>query len=172
MSKYTVEPIEVAPEFDMFFYCAVSQENRIDNELMEEFGPQWDEWTKHLKAYTIKNTEGEGQFVIIYLEQPVEDVIEGIWQDSPTHGLAFHNLAITMVMSAAQGLIPEMEEKGCAPLPRPGKGVQEAFGTLGLEWNEEGTCNRQYAVFTNYPYTKGCEICFLVDKCPKAVKQQ
>jgi hypothetical protein len=28
--------------------------------------------------------------------------------------------------------------------------------------------NRKYAVLTPYPYTGGCEVCYLSDSCPKS----
>ncbi len=95
----------------------------------------------------------------------MEDEIEGIWQDSPSAGMAFHNLAIHMVMSAVQNLLPDLADKGCAPLPKPGKEVVAAFKKLGLEWNAEGTVNRQFAVFTNMPALATCAGCMLYAKC-------
>ena len=102
MAKFEINPLTPKPEFDIVYYMDIAGESRIDQELMDEFEPFWDRWAKdNLKAYEIKNPEGEGKFVLIYLDQEVDDNIEGIWQDSPTHGLLFHALAITMVMSTA-----------------------------------------------------------------------
>ncbi len=174
MDKMILEEIKAVPEFDMWYYCEVAGESRLDHDLLEELEPRWNKWQKHMKAYSLKSPKpGGGSFLLLYLESEIESEIEGIWQDSPTLGLAFHHLAITMVMSAAQSLIPELLETQCAPLPKPGQAVQEAFRELGLEWNMEGTINRQFAVFTPYPYAGGCEICFLSDTCPKSkVKKQ
>lgn len=171
----TVEPIVAQPEFDMFTYCELSGETRIENDLLEELEPRFDNWSQnHLKAYRITDpgapgaAETGGGHVIIWLEAPVEDEIEGIWQDSPSAGMAFHNLAIHMVMSAAQNLVPEVADKGCAPLPAPTKAIIKAFEKLGLTWNKEGTVSRQFAVFTREPYSGGCDICMLRAKCPNA----
>lgn len=169
MAKYEITPLTPNPEFDMMYYMDVAGETRIEGGVMEDFEEYWDKWaTKNLKAYELRNTEGEGKFVLIFLDQEVDDTIEGIWQDSPTHGLYFHALAITMVMSTAQGFVPELQQGKCAPLPRPGEGVLAAFKELGLTWNEEGSVNRKYAVLTPYPYTGGCEVCHLSASCPKS----
>lgn len=169
MAKYEITPLTPNPEFDMMYYMDVAGETRIEGGVMEDFEEYWDKWaTKNLKAYELRNTEGEGKFALIFLDQEVDDTIEGIWQDSPTHGLYFHALAITMVMSTAQGFVPELQQGKCAPLPRPGEGVLAAFKELGLTWNEEGSVNRKYAVLTPYPYTGGCEVCHLSASCPKS----
>lgn len=162
-----IKEIEVRPEFDMWQYCEISQETRIDHATMEELEPRWTEWLKQLKAYTLKNTAGAGQFVLVYLDKEAEDVIDGAWGDAPTLGMALHNLAICMVMNALQGLMPELSENRCAPIPKPGKGIVEAFATLGLTWRDEGSLDHKYAVFTPYPYAGGCEICSISETCPK-----
>jgi len=166
--KLACTPIAVQPEFDLFTYCELSGETRIENDLLEEIEPRFDGWQQHLKAYRLA-PEGapdtDPGYVLLWLEKPVEDEIEGIWQDSPSAGMAFHNLAIHMVMSAVQNLVPELADKGCAPLPKPGKDVLAAFKKLGLEWNKEGTVSRQFAVFTNMPVLTGCGACMLKAKC-------
>jgi len=162
-----IETIEARPEFDFFTYCEISGETRIDNDLLEELEPRFDDWAdNHLQAR--KLTEDGRGYVIIWLDKAVEDEIEGVWQDSQSAGMAFHNLAIHMVMSAAQGLVPELAERGCAPLPAPSRAMQKAFGTLGLDWNKEGTVSRQFAVFTHFPAVPGCAACMLRAKCPSA----
>ena len=95
--------------------------------------------------------------------------MEEAWQTSQADGMFFHNLAITLVMSAAQSLIPEMEDGACAPLPRPGEEVLEFFKARGLEWNQSiNAINRQYAVYTPMPYRGGCELCMQSDSCPNS----
>jgi hypothetical protein len=166
-----VEAIAAHPEFDLFTYCELSGETRIEHDLLEELEPRFDGWAeKYLRAYKITDpaAPGDGGHVILWLEEPVEEEIEGVWQDSQSAGMAFHNLAIHMVMSAAQALVPELADKGCAPLPKPTSGILKAFEKLGLAWNKEGTVNRQFAVFTRMPYSEGCGICILRPKCPNA----
>jgi len=164
-----IEPLDVRPEFDFFTYCEISGETRIEHDLLEELEPRFDNWAdNHLKA--CKLTEGDQGYVILWLEKPVDDEVEGIWQDSPSAGMAFHNLAIHMVMSAAQNLVPELAERGCAPLPAPSRAMRKAFEKLGLTWNKEGTVDRQFAVFTHMPARPGCAECMLKAKCPSAEK--
>lgn len=169
MAKYEIKPLQAKPEFDIMYYMEIAGESRIDQETMDEFQPYWDKWAKEsIRAYELTNPEGEGNYLLIYLDEEVDETIDGMWQDSPTHGLLFHGLAITMVMSSAQGFIPELMDGQCAPLPRPGEGVMGVFEELGLTWNDEGTINRKYAVLTPYPYNGGCEVCYLSDTCPKS----
>lgn len=166
-----VEALDARPEFDLFTYCELSGETRLEHDLLEELEPRFDDWSaKYLRAYKITDpaAPGHGGHVIIWLEEPVDSEVEGIWQDSPSAGMAFHNLAIHMVMSAAQNLVPELADRGCAPLPKPTPGIIKAFKELGLVWNKEGTVNRQFAVFTRLPYTEGCGLCMLRPKCPSA----
>jgi len=167
----TATAITVQPEFDLFVYCELSGESRIEHDLLEELEPRFDEWQQHLKAYRLSNGgEKDPGYVILWLEKPVEEEIEGVWQDSPSAGMAFHNLAIHMVMSAVQNLVPELADKGCAPLPKPGKDVLAAFKELGLAWNKEGTVDRQFAVFTNMPALTSCGTCMLKAKCGAATE--
>lgn len=169
MPKYDITPMQPKPEFDIMFFMEIAGETRIDQEMMNDFQPYWDKWAaNNINAFELSNPEGEGKFLLIYLDEEVENTIDGMWQDSPTHGLLFHALAITMVMSSAQGFIPELMDGQCAPLPRPGEGILGAFQELGLTWNDEGTVNRKYAVLTPYPYNGGCEICYMSDTCPKS----
>jgi len=167
----TCTAIPAQPEFDMFTYCELAGETRLEHDLLEELEPRFDGWQQHLKAYRLSTgAETDPGFLILWLDKPVEDEVEGIWQDSPSAGMAFHNLAIHMVMSAMQNLVPELAERGCAPLPKPTKDVLAAFKKLGLEWNKEGTVNRQFAVFTNMPALASCGTCILKAKCESPAK--
>lgn len=173
MPKYDISPLQAKPEFDIMYFMEIAGESRIDQTIMNEFGPYWDKWAReNLKAYELTNTEGEGQFLLIFLDGEVDETIDAIWEDSPTHGLYFHSLAITMVMTATQGFVPELMDGQCAPLPRPGEGLLGVFEELGLTWNEEGSVNRKYAVLTPYPYNGGCEVCYLSESCPKSTTQR
>jgi hypothetical protein len=169
--RLTATALSAQPEFDLFTYCELSGETRLEHDLLEEIEPRFDDWQRHLKAYRL-STGGEKDpgYVILWLEKPVEDEVEGIWQDSPSAGMAFHNLAIHMVMSAVQNLVPELADRGCAPLPKPDKAVIAAFKKLGLTWNKEGTVDRQFAVFTNMPAIASCGTCMLKAKCESPAK--
>ncbi|SME87745.1 hypothetical protein [Desulfovibrio gilichinskyi] len=170
MSALKVSEVTATPEFNIFYFAELNGSTRIEQSLMESLEKYWNQWLPHLKAYKLeKPAGGKGtDFLLLYLEKEVEDAVEEIWQETPTEGLAHHNLAITLIMSAAQSLLPELEEGKCAPLPKPGEAVLDTFKSLGLEWNQEGTVNRQYAVFTPHPYSGGCEVCYLEEHCPKS----
>ncbi|MDD4731316.1 MAG: hypothetical protein PHX58_05230 [Desulfovibrio sp.] len=172
MSDLTIEPVDVNPEFDIWLYSEISQETRLEQDLVEELAPRWERWKKHLNAKKLVNTKGGNAYLLLWLTKDVDSEVEGIWQDSPSLGMSFHNLAITMVMTAARHLIPELDEGQCAPLPKPGPAVQDAFDSLGLHWNAEGTLDHQYAVYTHMPYKGGCAICFLSDSCPNSQTKQ
>ncbi|WP_022660894.1 hypothetical protein [Paucidesulfovibrio longus] len=172
MSELKIENVEVNPEFDIWIYSEISKETRMDQDLMDELGERWEKWKSHLNARKLTNAKGNNAYLLLWLDKDVDSEIEGIWQDSPTAGMSFHNLAITMVMIAARHLIPELDQGQCAPLPKPGPAVQDAFESLGLSWNPEGTLDHQFAVFTHMPYKGGCPICFLSDSCPNSQTKQ
>lgn len=73
-----------------------------------------------------------------------------------------------MCMSAVQEVLPQVEDAGCAPAPRPTEALREALSGLGLEYCEDApTLNRRFALVTHYPFKGGCEICHLQSNCPK-----
>lgn len=168
MSKYTVKELQAQPAFDFWQYAELSGETRLDQRLIEKFGPVWNEWVGFLRVYQLENSSGHGSFLLIYLEQEVDAAVDAIWDESPSDGLAFHNLAICMVMSAAGSLVTELGEGKCAPLPRAGEGVREAMKDKDIEWTDDNAINRKFAVFTPYPYNGGCEICLMSHTCPNS----
>ena len=103
---------------------------------------------------------------MLYLDEEIQEEIDTLWKKSPSEGMHLHCLAITMVMSAARGFIPELNEHKCAPLPNPIVPIQDAFEKLGLNWATETTIDRKYAVFTYMPYKGGCSICAMEEECP------
>ncbi len=164
--KIKSTPIKVEAEFDIWLYAEISQEKRLQQELLSKLEPKWDKWINQLKGYELKNVEGAGSWLLLYLDKAAEEEIDAIWEESPSDGLSFHALAITMVMSAAKLQIPELEQHQCAPLPNPVAPIQDAFEELGLEWATETTISRKYAVFTHMPYKGGCAICSMEEECP------
>lgn len=159
------EPITVQPEFDFWLYAKISGESRLDHALLETLEQRWNEFKPELAAHRLTRTRGGAQYLLLYLSQKVEAVVDEAWKESPTLGLALHNLAVSLVMGAARELVPELEQDKCAPMPKPTAAIQDAFEALGLNWNADATLDRKYAVFTNLPYKGGCEICFLEEGC-------
>lgn len=164
--KIESTPIDVTPEFDMWFFAEISQESRIEHELLTRLETKWNEWKPHLKAYELKNAQGAGSWLLVYLDTPVEEDVDALWADSPSEGMSLHSLAITMVMSVAREKVPELDQNKCAPLPNPVAAIQDAFEQLGLSWATETTVDRKYAVFTHMPYKGGCAICAMEEECP------
>lgn len=169
MSATAAAPIEIDPEFDLFFYLELSSQTRLENDLLGRLEQSWNRWRPMLRAYSLPSPAGQDKArLLLFLDQAVEEEVEGLWQTSPSEAFAFHNLAIAMVMGAARQLVPELAMGGCAPLPRPDRETRKTFKKLGLVWSEEGAVNRSYAVFTPMPYIGGCEICHMKSTCPKS----
>lgn len=170
MSRCVTRPLQAQPEFDFMYFMEVCGETRIDHATMEQLEKSWHDWKDRLHAIkltpsTAKNEEG---FLLVHLTPFVEEAVEKAWEQSPSAGMFFHNLAITLVMSAVQNLIPEVMQH-CIPLPRPGQEVLASFQEMGLEWNEQtGSLNRQYAAYTPMPYRGGCAVCIQSHTCPKS----
>lgn len=163
--------LKVEPYFDLMYFMSVCGETRMEHGLVESLGPKWDAWVQHVNAKKLisehepggKPEERKG-YLLVWLDKAVEDAVEESWQTEQKGGLAAHNLAISLVMSAAISAVPEIG-MGCAPLPKPDGPTQAAFKRLGLEWNADGTVNRTYAVFTPHPFSGGCELCFKQETC-------
>ena len=169
MGKLNISRFDVQPEFDMWFYAELSGEKRMDNALLEKLEERWNAWLPLLRGHAMADPSGKGgSYVLIHLEPEVDAEVDATWDESPTDGLALHNLAVTMCMTAAQAAVPELAENGCAPMPRPGVAVQDAFEEIGVNWSPDGSIDRKFAVFTHAPYKGGCEICHLEDTCPNS----
>jgi hypothetical protein len=167
MSVTKVEKLQCDPIFDIFYFMEINQSKRMDQDVLEQLEELWKDWKDKVRAYKLtpsfsKNDEG---FLLVFLDEEVEKAVDEQMAREDTDTLAFHNLAITLVMSAAAVIIPEIAEGGCAPLPKPAAEVQDAAEELGFLWLEEGEANRRYAVFTHHPYVGGCESCSQCDTC-------
>jgi hypothetical protein len=177
VSDTTIERTKVEPGFDLMYYMNVHGTKRIEHAVLEKAEVLWNDWKDRVHAYRLAQEDeeardGVSEYLLVHLPQSVEDQVEEIWQEDPKLGLAMHNLAITLVMSAAQSVVPELSAGACAPLPRPDKSMRNAFKKLGLRWNIEGNVGRQYAVLTNVPYKGGCDLCYLKDSCMESTVRQ
>jgi len=165
----SLEKIQTQPEFDMEYYMEISGLTRIDAELAGLLEHYWFSWAEKIKAFRMEPTgkdAGDG-FLLVYLDKEEEDAVQRAFEQKSHHGFAFHHLAITLVLSAAQSVMPELIG-GCMPMPTPGREVKKKFRKLGLEFQEDGSMNRTYVVFTPYPYKGGCEVCASCDTCPSS----
>lgn len=168
MGKMTARRMKANPAFDLIYYMELAGLTRVEQSMLAKLQERWNRWRdEHLNVWKLLPefaTEDKG-YLIAWLDKAVEDQIEEDWQAAPMLGMAVHNLAICLVMSAAQSLVPELLAGACAPLPRPDKALRSQLKRLGLEWFPEGRVDRTYAVLTNHPYAGGCEICLMQDTC-------
>ncbi|MEG2140264.1 MAG: hypothetical protein RRY20_05700, partial [Bilophila sp.] len=76
-------------------------------------------------------------------------------------------------MAAVHEVVPEIEEAGCAPAPKPTAALRAALEAEGVPYKNDTdpTLSRRYAVVTHSPFKGGCEICVLQRDCPKGQGQ-
>ncbi|MFW5487894.1 MAG: hypothetical protein ACNI3A_05720 [Desulfovibrio sp.] len=175
MSQLRYKTLKSEPEFDLGFFLGMFGSRRIEHELLEKLETKWFEWLPKLKAYHFEpKDEANGKGVLlVHLGRTVDLDVDNLWSKTPADGFAMHTLAISMVMSAASGFIPELADgAGCAPVPHPTKELRKAIKKVGVTWNDQGALDHQYAVLTPYPYDGGCPICSLKDNCPKFLHNQ
>jgi hypothetical protein len=167
MSETKVEKLQANPDFDIFYYLEINQTKRMDQGMLEKLEKHWAEWRTKVNAYKLtpsfaKKDEG---YLLVFLDEEVEQAVDAIAESGEQDPDSFHNLAITLVMSAAASIIPEIAEQGCAPLPKPAVEVQDKAEDLGFFWREDNSANRRYALFTHHPYVGGCGACSQSDSC-------
>ncbi len=160
------ETLQTTPYFDIELLMQNSQETRIDGKLMDKLMERWGKWLPLLKARKI--TAGDKGYLLVFLEQEVEDDIDDVWEDAPSDAFLYNSLAQTLCMGAIYDLLPEISEAGCAPAPAPSPELAEALAAEGVPYVDAGPMlDRRFAVATYYPFRGACEICFLKDQCPK-----
>ena len=167
MAEYTVKDIPVVPEFDLELVMATSQETRIGGNLMDALAEAWDCWAPHVRARHIETEKGG--LLLIWLDEAVEEDVDEKWEESPSEAFMYNALAQVMCMGAVHALVPQVEEVGCAPAPKPSDVLADALEAEGVPYavmGEPGLA-RRFAVLTPYPFRGGCEICALRQECPK-----
>jgi len=163
---FTSEKIVCYPWFDMELFLQLSQEKRLGGELMELCAKTWELWSKTLTVTKI--ITGKRQYLLIRLDDSAEAFVDEAWDKRPSEGHLLNSLAQTMCMAVARELLPEVEDAGCAPAPKPTKDLKEALAGLGVPYMADGPIlSKRYAVLTNYPFKGGCEICSMFQDCPK-----
>lgn len=166
MSEITVTEHEIRPYFDMEGFMTLSQESRLGGATLERLCKLWEEWMPQLRVCEIKTAKIS--YLAVWLPESVERQVDAAWEKSPSDGWQDNNLAQYMCMAAVQEVLPQVEDAGCAPAPRPTEALREALSGLGLEYREDApTLNRRFALVTHYPFKGGCEICHLQSNCPK-----
>lgn len=169
MPSYIIEKLEVTPYMDLELLMQNSQETRIAGDVMDRLVDYWGRWMEHLNARKIES--GKDSYLVVWLDEEVEDSVDEVWDDAPSEAFLVNSLAQTMCMCAVHTLVPEVVEAGCAPAPRPTLDLKLALESEGLRRPEEENTGlglqRRYAVTTYFPFRGGCDICDLKDECPK-----
>ncbi len=167
MAEYTVTPLDIAPYFDLELLMSTSQESRIGGDMMDRLSDAWDRWAPHAHALKI---EAKGvSYLLAWLGEEVENDVDDAWEDTPSEAFLFNALAQVMCMGLVHAAVPEVEEVGCAPAPRPTETLEKALAGAGVPYSAPGetALSRRYGVVTHYPFKGGCEICTLQAHCPK-----
>ncbi len=163
------------PDFTPFTpYCNLELflqncgETRLPGQEMETLLRLWEEWSRELRVRRVG--EDRQTFLAVWLGEAVERAVDQAWAASPSEGFRRHALALTLCMCAVQELVPETEDMGCAPLPRPTPELLAALEAEGLPCKAEDglILGRRYAVVTASPFRGGCESCSLHKNCPRA----
>lgn len=169
MPAYTIEALEVTPYLDIELLLENCQETRVEGPLMDRLADTWENWMPRLHASKI--AIGKDSYLTVWLDERVEEDVDEIWDDAPSEAFLFNSLAQTMCMCAVHTLLPEVTEAGCAPAPKPSLDLKSALEEQGLRDPDEENAGlalaRRYAVATYYPFRGGCDICDLMEQCPK-----
>lgn len=166
MADYTAETLQANPYFDIELLMRVSQETRIGGDVMMRLAKRWEAWLPELNVRRIDT--GKIQYLVVWLNESVEEDIDRAWEESPSDAFMIGALAQTLCMGVVHSLIPEVEEAGCAPAPKPTESLRAALEAEGVPYNTPVTAlTRRYAVVTHFPFKGGCEICYLQSNCPK-----
>ena len=156
------------PYFDMELFLATAETTRLDGTTLDMCLERWRTWSNWLQIRTV--TVNGGTFLAAWLEEDVEREVDAAWNTSPSEGFILNALAQTLCMCLVHERIPEIEEAGCAPLPRPSVALVEALVDAGLPAAADAALRfgRKYAVVTPAPFGGGCEICALQETCPRS----
>ena len=163
---HSAEHMEIHPYFDLELYMSMSQETRLGGAVTERLMELWAQWIPEVHALCIKTDSIE--YLAVWLNAKVEEDIDRAWDQSPTDAYLYNTLAQVLCMSTVYGILPEIQDAGCAPAPRTTDKLRAALTAEGLPYTPSGTLARRYAVVTHYPFKGGCEICNLQHACPKA----
>ncbi len=164
--NYTKEKLDVAPWFDMEMFLSLSQEKRFGGALMDRCLKLWDKWATDMDVQRLD--VGKRQYLLVRLGDVAGEDVDEAWNASPADGFVLNALAQTLCMSAINTLLPEIQEAGCAPAPKPTDELADALTDIGVPYKEDGpTLAHRYAVLTYFPFKGGCEICTLQKNCPK-----
>ncbi|MCL1986120.1 MAG: hypothetical protein FWG59_06715 [Betaproteobacteria bacterium] len=164
--RHSAEHIEIHPYFDLELLMSMSQETRLGGAVTERLMRLWEQWVSEVHALRVK--AGTIEYLAVWLNEKVEEDVDRAWDESPSEAYLHNSLAQVLCMSTVHGILPEIQDAGCAPAPRTTDALRAALAAEGLPYTPSGTLARRYAVVTHYPFKGGCEICNLQHACPKA----
>ena len=117
MSEAVIKEHSITPYFDMEGFMTLSQETRLGGAVLERLVKLWGEWMKELRVVEV--TTGKISYLVVWLPESIEQAVDATWEKSPSEGWQDNNLAQFLCMAAVQQLLPQVEDAGCAPAPRP-----------------------------------------------------
>ena len=160
-------PAPFTPYFNLELFLQTCEEPRLPGAEMEAMFELWEEWARQLETRQV-SVNGSAHLAV-WLRESVEAEIDEAWAASPAMGFRKHALAQTMCMCAVQEFVPEVEDMGCAPLPRPTAELAAALAQEGLPCKSADALilGRRYAVVTAHPFRGGCESCSVQKNCPR-----
>jgi len=163
---HSAEHLAIRPYFDLELLMSMSQETRLGGAATERLMELWEQWLPEAHALRVKTDSVE--YLAVWLNETVEEEVDKAWDQSPSEAYLYNALAQVLCMSAVHGILPEVQDAGCAPAPRASDTLRAALAAEGLPYTSSGTPARRYAVVTHYPFKGGCEICALQHACPRA----
>lgn len=164
MKTLPTAPLVIEPDFDFSTFLFLAQKEELNAQEMLAVLDVWERWRPDLKIFRLGERKG---YALLFMEENIEHEVDEIWATSPAEGFLHEAIAQTMIMGTLKALMPELSEKGCAPVPEPTKPLRRTVEKLGIFMQESGALSRKYATITPYPYRYGCERCHLKDSCIK-----
>lgn len=161
-----IDHLDVQPWFDMELFMSLSQENRMDGDMMDRCMAQWKNWSQHLNVRSLET--GKQKYLLVELGDDADRDVDNAWAKAPADAFFLNALAQTLCMSAVHDVLPEIQDAGCAPAPRPTVELRQVLEEAGTPYKGEGPAlSRRFAVLTHLPFKGGCEVCALKEDCPK-----
>jgi hypothetical protein len=163
---HSSQSLEIQPYFDLELIMSMGQETRLGGAVTDRLMRLWEQWIPEAHALHVKTDSMD--CLAVWLNATVEEEVDRAWDESPSDAYLYNTLAQVLCMSTVYGILPEVQEAGCAPAPHVTDTLRAALIAEGLPYTPSGTPARRYAVVTHYPFKGGCEICNLQQACPKA----
>lgn len=156
------------PALNLDRFAALARTIPREASEQEALARTWERWVDCLRAYVIEcQGDRDGSWLLLWLEPEAERDMERAWAASPSRGYLLDMLAASLVMAAAESVLPELASLGCAPVPAPHPAIKGVAAELGLGWTGPGALDRRYAMVTALPFAGGCETCSLQADCPR-----